>query len=377
METFAVDKDFYDIDSADDLKELWDSELDPTMQDVLKVNAAGDLTVEWSLLEKDIPGIILHDRLMTDAALGRRPIKQEHSYSLTSDGDSLPDSPISGNKMDDMEDECFPAISLNTACGRLTADSTLLIKDEPVSESESPQSSCPSSPQPMHHSDTSMDTDNPTCQGLLKQTSMLLRAPSNIFSQTIHIPKLDLKIEPGIAFNLPPTPPSSSSSSEDSEDNGTSSQPSSPAIRKTNNRVVITNHPTTTRQPIHTPLISSQPKGSTGLLTLTEEEKRTLIAEGYPVPTRLPLTKAEEKSLKKIRRKIKNKISAQESRRKKKEYMDQLERKVELLVSENNDYRKKIETLEDSNSSLLSQLAKLQALVARTHPQTLKTTAVK
>lgn len=49
-------------------------------------------------------------------------------------------------------------------------------------------------------------------------------------------------------------------------------------------------------------------KGSTGLLTLTEEEKRTLIAEGYPVPTKLPLTKQEEKSLKKVRRKIKNKV---------------------------------------------------------------------
>lgn len=54
---------------------------------------------------------------------------------------------------------------------------------------------------------------------------------------------------------------------------------------------------------------STLQKGSTGMLTLTDEEKKTLVAEGYPVPTKLPLSKQEEKSLKKIRRKIKNKVN--------------------------------------------------------------------
>lgn len=64
------------------------------MQDVLR-GSDSDMVVEWSLLDRDpvLPGVVLHDRLMTDAALGNLPIKTEHSYSLASDGDSLPDSP--------------------------------------------------------------------------------------------------------------------------------------------------------------------------------------------------------------------------------------------------------------------------------------------
>ncbi|CAH8674666.1 cAMP responsive element binding protein 3-like, variant 2 [Schistosoma haematobium] len=101
------------------------------------------------------------------------------------------------------------------------------------------------------------------------------------------------------------------------------------------------------------------------MLVLTEEEKRTLIAEGYSIPTRLPLSKQDERNLKKVRRKIKNKISAQESRRKKKEYLEALERKVSIYSQENIDLKRRVDGLESTNRSLLGQLRLLQQLVSK------------
>ena len=126
-------------------------------------------------------------------------------------------------------------------------------------------------------------------------------------------------------LHLPPTPPSShGSDSEGGQSPARSLPPSSPIQLQAAAKVVSRTASALSNSPL---LTAPHKLQGTGPLILTEEEKRTLIAEGYPIPTKLPLTKAEEKVLKKIRRKIKNKISAQESRRKKKEYMDSREKK--------------------------------------------------
>uniref|UniRef100_A0A8C4ZB32 Cyclic AMP-responsive element-binding protein 3-like protein 2 n=1 Tax=Gadus morhua TaxID=8049 RepID=A0A8C4ZB32_GADMO len=165
------------------------------------------------------------------------------------------------------------------------------------------------------------------------------------------------------ALHMPPTPPSSHGS--DSE--GSQSPVHAPPGPSETPTKASTRAPSSLS---NSPLLTAPHKlQGSGPLMLTEEERRTLVAEGYPVPNKLPLTKAEEKALKKIRRKIKNKISAQESRRKKKEYMDALEKKVENCSNENHELRRKVDNLECTNKSLLQQLQALQAAVVSRVPR--------
>ncbi|XP_032677851.1 cyclic AMP response element-binding protein A isoform X1 [Odontomachus brunneus] len=399
---------------------------------------------EWSVQCIQDNNVILRDRLMTDAALGGpRPIKSEHSYSLnltsspppsptmpggsphTPNADSSAGTVLSNtasnvasidfvhlhhkpleflrSKVDDMEEEYFSTISMNTASNRgepsssLTSSSTSTvilkknnlepgdsencpeIKDEPISEPSSPcQPSCDIV------DDKSTITMVPAqslhyANGLVSQTSDSEEEDEecDTYVEVADSNLLDERKETVSRTSrqgLPPTPPSSASSdceytasascSPERRDSQTSTNVQNlKGLLAQSSRLCTTNGTHTTRQPIHTPLISCQPKGSTGTLILTDEERKTLLAEGFPVPTKLPLSKQEEKYLKKIRRKIKNKISAQESRRKKKEYMDNLERRVSVLTSENSSYKNKLSVLENTNRGLLKEVQRLQALL--------------
>ncbi|XP_022653043.1 cyclic AMP-responsive element-binding protein 3-like protein 1 isoform X2 [Varroa jacobsoni] len=179
---------------------------------------------------------------------------------------------------------------------------------------------------------------------------------------------LRVKLEPGLNC-LPPSPPSSVSNDSESDESLYPHATPEGVIGGNHSQHVTASQKCKKSPPsnaisaqLTSQLLSSQMAGSrSGALLLTEEEKRTLIAEGYPVPTRLPLSKAEERSLKKIRRKIKNKISAQESRRKKKEYMDALEKRVEILTAQQREMRSRYERLEQTNRELVEQLRVLQS----------------
>lgn len=99
-------------------------------------------------------------------------------------------------------------------------------------------------------------------------------------------------------------------------------------------------------------------------LFLSDEEKILCEKEGVKLPSKFPLTKQEERDLRRIRRKIRNKRSAQESRRKKHEYISSLEDRVRACDDDNQSLRRQVEMLSKNNRSLVEQLKKLQSTVS-------------
>ncbi|XP_043840601.1 cyclic AMP-responsive element-binding protein 3-like protein 3 isoform X2 [Dromiciops gliroides] len=121
------------------------------------------------------------------------------------------------------------------------------------------------------------------------------------------------------------------------------------------------------------PTVQRPSVGHSQELVLTEDEKKLLAKEGITLPTQLPLTKYEERVLKKIRRKIRNKQSAQESRKKKKEYIDGLELRMSKCTAQNQELQRKVLHLEKQNVSLMEQLRKLQAIMVQSTSKSAQT----
>ncbi|XP_075260608.1 uncharacterized protein LOC142352121 [Convolutriloba macropyga] len=114
---------------------------------------------------------------------------------------------------------------------------------------------------------------------------------------------------------------------------------------------------------------------------LTDEERLLLSQEGVKLPENMPLTKMEERILKKVRRKIRNRQSAHVSRQKKKDYVRNLEMRVKKCTDSNSQLQIQIEKLEQENSSLVKQLTHLKLMIslkmsanARRHAQSLNAT---
>uniref|UniRef100_A0A8C8E4V6 Cyclic AMP-responsive element-binding protein 3-like protein 2 n=1 Tax=Otus sunia TaxID=257818 RepID=A0A8C8E4V6_9STRI len=282
-------------------------------------------------------------------------IQAEHSYSLC--GDSRPQSPLNHISTDDN----FNEGDLKNEEWCLGTELTpVAIKTEPAlceTSGLAPSVSLTVTATSLKEEQPELQTDALVHADFLFSSLCKIKLEPHEVDQFLNLSSKE--VDP---LHLPPTPPSShGSDSEGGQSPARSLPPSSPVQLQAAAKVTSRTASALSNSPL---LTAPHKLLGTGPLILTEEEKRTLIAEGYPIPTKLPLTKAEEKVLKKIRRKIKNKISAQESRRKKKEYMDSLEKKVETCSNENSELRKKVEVLENTNRTLLQQLQRLQAMVA-------------
>jgi len=77
------------------------------------------------------------------------------------------------------------------------------------------------------------------------------------------------------------------------------------------------------------------------------------------------LAPSEEKELKRVRRLIKNREYAQSSRNKKKQYMEEMEKKISDIAEGKTLLQKRVEELEQENKVLKSQLSKIGAAMKR------------
>ncbi|VDL86557.1 unnamed protein product [Schistocephalus solidus] len=81
-------------------------------------------------------------------------------------------------------------------------------------------------------------------------------------------------------------------------------------------------------------------------LVLSAEERRLLSRMGHKVPTMFPLSRSDERVIRAVRRKIRNKISAKASRARRQEYLQTLEMRIHRCHKENERLRSRVGELE-------------------------------
>jgi len=102
--------------------------------------------------------------------------------------------------------------------------------------------------------------------------------------------------------------------------------------------------------------IASTSTGSPTISTPTAKTTIELTPEEHEVLTQNGWDPTDPKNLKKARRKIKNKISAQESRRRKRDYVSNLEERLSNCSAENSQLKKDLEKEQADKKSLLCQV---------------------
>ncbi|XP_076311481.1 cyclic AMP-responsive element-binding protein 3-like protein 2 isoform X2 [Tachypleus tridentatus] len=321
-----LDENLYDFE-INDLKDMWNSEeLDTNVADMSR-------EPEWTI-PLDNNSIILHDRMMTDAVQAPN-VQGDHCYSLSVD-ESLSESSLgfqTDHKMDefgkDMVLECFPGIHMTPATEETEFSGTAIVKEEPLSSPPSPSSYAPF----YISSDKTSSKSKPLQQDLLEYpltvfTTRFENSSEGVKCQRIGKTGTD-KNQNFIESYLPLTPLSNNSSDSDGS-----------------------------LSPLHS---LSNPSSPLSLVVTKSQGFSSQTNSGHSSPFVVMQSSFKESISSQLI--SKQPISAQESRRKKKEYVDNLEKSVENLTHENDDYKKRLESLKISNKSLLSQLQKLQSLL--------------